>query len=184
MARNGGEEQVVTEESVFLYPWGEGGPSHSPVDKNTDRIAVKSQCHGTGSGHRYTRREEGRGRLTGDEGEEEGNNDEEARRERISSFLYIRSVCFRSVESALFIIWDEGENGREKRDARHRNSRSGYPVPARMLPCHCLGHLGGFRTARTRHACVRVKASRMQPLVFRYYEIERQHSSRRVVARG
>ena len=64
-------------------------------------------------------------------------------------------ACFRSVESALF-IWDEGENGwREKRDARHRNSHSGYPVPARMLPCHCLGHLGGFRTAHT-CVCVRV----------------------------
>lgn len=40
-------------------------------------------------------------------------------------------------------------------------------MPARMLPCHCLGHLGGFRTATYTCACACCQSVCVQPLVFR-----------------
>lgn len=133
MARNGGEEQVVTEESVFLYPWREGEPSHSPVDKNTDRIAVKSQCHGTGSGHRYTRREEGRGRLTGDEGERRRGT---MTRRRDESVYPLFSMYVRCVFEALnrhFLLFGTKERMGGKKETRGIET----PVPDILCPPEC-----------------------------------------------
>lgn len=129
----GGRSRLLRKNRFSYIHGGRGEPSHSPVDKNTDRIAVKSQCHGTGSGHRYTRREEGRGRLTGDEGERRRGT---MTRRRDESVYPLFSMYVRCVFEALnrhFLLFGTKERMGGKKETRGIET----PVPDILCPPEC-----------------------------------------------